>query len=85
MNQTFNATEIEVGFHLAGYRIDKTASPMKRYTRWQILQGNQWRNPQPACFDSLPQEGWIKKDRFDWEHLDIPVDITEPRVLRSTT
>jgi len=29
MEQTFKATEINVGFHPAGYRIDKTASPIE--------------------------------------------------------
>ncbi len=62
----FEATEIDVGFHLDGYRIDKTASPMNRYTKWEILAGNRWAHPTPVCFHSLPQEGWIKKDRFDW-------------------
>jgi hypothetical protein len=71
VNQTFNATEIEVGFHPDGYRIDKSASPMNRYTRWEILPGRQWRNPQPVCFDSLPQEGWLKKDKFDWDEAPV--------------
>lgn len=29
----FDATEIDVGFHPGGYRIDKTAAPMNRYTK----------------------------------------------------
>ena len=66
MEQTFTATEINVGFHPNGYRIDKRASPMNRYTKWEILSGNKWHNPEPICFDSLPQEGWFAKDRFDW-------------------
>jgi len=66
MPQTFNATEIEVGFHPDGYRIDKTARPMNRYTKWEIAVGNRWQNPEPVCFDSLPRQGWFKKDRFDW-------------------
>ena len=71
MDQIFNAAEIIVGFHPDGYRIDKTASAMNRYTKWQILQGNQWRNPEPVCFDSLPQHGWFAKDRFDWNKSNI--------------
>ena len=67
MDQTFNATEVKVGLHPDGYRIDKTASPMNRYTKWHILQGNQWRNPEPVCFDSLPQHGWFAKDTFNWD------------------
>jgi len=70
MEQTFKATEINVGFHPAGYRIDKTASPMNRYTKWEILQGDKWSNPKPVCFDSLPQQGWIAVDKFDWENVD---------------
>ena len=69
MKQTFKAAEINVGFHPTGYRIDKTASPMNRYTKWQILPPKQWRNPKPVCFDSLPQQGWFKKDKFDWEKI----------------
>jgi len=71
MEQTFSATEIKVGFHPAGYRIDKTASPMNRYTKWEILQGDQWRNPKPVCFDSLPQQGWFAKDKFDWDKVNM--------------
>ena len=67
MEQTFNAEQIAVGFHPDGYRIDKTTSPMNRYTKWEILPGNKWRNPEPICFDSLPQDGWFVKDRFDWD------------------
>lgn len=74
MDQTFNAAEITVGFHPDGYRIDKTASPMNRYTKWQILQGNQWRNPEPVCFNSLPQHGWFAKDTFDWNKSNITED-----------
>ncbi|OHB61738.1 MAG: hypothetical protein A2Y76_00160 [Planctomycetes bacterium RBG_13_60_9] len=63
----FEATEIEIGFHPDGYRIDKTASPMNRYTKWDVLSGSRWVNPRSVCFDSLPSSGWIKKDRFDWD------------------
>ena len=71
MEQTFTITEIEVGFHPDGYRIDKTASPMNRYTQWQLLPDGHWRNPKPVCFDSLPQQGWFAKDKFDWDKLNI--------------
>jgi hypothetical protein len=67
MEQTFSAKDIKVGFHLNGYRIDKTASPMNRYTKWEISSGNRWSNPQPVCFDALPMEGWFVKDKFDWK------------------
>jgi len=69
VDQTFDATEIEVGFHPAGYRIDKTASAMERYTRWSMTLGKEWSDPKPVCFDSLPQEGWFKKDKFDWDKI----------------
>ena len=69
MEQTFSSTEIKIGFHPDGYRIDKTASTMNRYTKWDILQGNHWCNPKPACFDSLPEQGWFKKDKFDWNEI----------------
>jgi hypothetical protein len=69
LDQAFKATEITVGFHPNGYRIDKTASPMDRYTKWDILPGNRWCNPKAVCFDSLPQNGWIVKDKFDWERV----------------
>ncbi len=67
MEQVFNAEQITVDFHPDAYRIDKTASPMNRYTKWEILPGNKWRNPEPVCFDTLPKEGWFAKDRFDWD------------------
>ena len=69
MEQTFSSTEIEIGFHPAGYRIDKTASAISRYTKWEILQEKQWCNPKPVCFDSLPEQGWFKKDKFDWDQV----------------
>ncbi|MBN2375011.1 MAG: hypothetical protein JXD22_01320 [Sedimentisphaerales bacterium] len=65
MDQIFNVTEIEIGYHPDGYRIDKTASPMNRYTKWGISQGDNWSNPEPVCFDSLPVPGWFKRDKFD--------------------
>jgi len=74
MEQTFNAEQITVGFHLDGYRIDKTASPTNLYTKWQILPGNRWCNPEPVCFDSLAQRGWIAKDKFDWDGVNTIVE-----------
>jgi hypothetical protein len=62
--QKYKANEIEIGFHPAGFRIDKTTSPMNRYTKWDISADEHWFNPKPVCFDSLPQEGWIKVDSF---------------------
>ena len=71
MEQTFKATEIIVGFHPAGYKIDKTAAPMNRYTKWDILQGNNWCNPKPVCFDSLPEKGWLAVDKYDWNNFNV--------------
>jgi hypothetical protein len=65
--QVFKANEVEIGYHPDGYRIDRTASPMNRYTRWQVSAEGRWSDPEPVCFDSLPQEGWLKVERFDWE------------------
>ena len=74
MEQTFNAEQITVGFHPDGYRIDKTASPMNRYTKWRILPGNRWRDPEPVCFDSMPEKGWVVKDKFDWDKSNIALE-----------
>jgi hypothetical protein len=73
-NEVLDANEITVGFHPAGYRIDKTASPINRYTKWDITKDNQWCNPKPVCFDSLPQTGWIAVDKYDWNQYDIAKD-----------
>ena len=69
MRHKFKATEIDIGYHPDGFRIDKTASPLNFYTRWEISREGKWKNPTPVCFDSLPVEGWIKVDSYDWnEH-----------------
>ena len=69
MDQTLDAKDVRVGFHPAGYMIDRTASAMNRYTKWQTKLGDRWRNPEPVCFASLPQQGWIAIDRFDWDRI----------------
>ena len=74
MEQTLNAEQITVGFHPDGYRIDKTALAMNRYTKWQIATGNKWCNPEPVCFDALPYQGWFAKDRFDWDKPNVTED-----------
>ena len=66
MEQTFKATEITIGYHPTGYRIDGTTSPMNLYTKWDIAADGRWIRPRAVCFDSLPQEGWRKADGFDW-------------------
>jgi hypothetical protein len=70
MEQTFEATDINVGHHPEGYRIDRTASPMDRYTRWRITPDGRWVDPTPVCFDSMPQEGWLKSERFNWDAVE---------------
>jgi len=68
MDRTFRATEIAVGFHPDGYRIDKTASPMNLYTKCQISDDGHWHSFKPVGFDVLPLEGWFKSEGFDWNH-----------------
>ena len=82
MDPVLDVKDVVVGFHTNGYRIDKTTAPINRYTKWEI-QGRRWSNPKPIDFASLPKTGWIKADKFDWDNIEIPVDITEPRLLRS--
>jgi len=60
------AVDVEIGYHPDGYRIDKTASPMDRYTQWDISPEGEWTSPNPVCFHALPETGWIAVDRFDW-------------------
>lgn len=66
MEKTFKVKEINIGFHPDGYRIDKTASPMNLYTRWQIFDDGHWHSFEPVDFDVLPLEGWFKCEGFDW-------------------
>lgn len=61
------AAEVTVGFHPNGYRIDKNASPMNRYTKWTIDATGEWTDPEPVCFHSMPETGWWKCDHFGWE------------------
>ncbi|MBN1129609.1 MAG: hypothetical protein JXA71_11510 [Chitinispirillaceae bacterium] len=67
MQNTLKASEIEIGFHPQGYRIDKTATPLNRYTRWTIGTDGKWYEPKPVCFDSMPAEGWLKAEGFEWK------------------
>ena len=67
MAKTFNATEIEIGYHPDGYRIDKTHSAMNRYVKWHVRDDGGWENPTPVCFGSLPTEGWQKCHSVDWQ------------------
>ena len=82
MDQTLTLSQVDIGFHTDGYKIDKTTAPINHYTKWEI-QGCRWNNPKPIDFASLPKTGWIKADKFDWDNIEIPVDITEPRLLGS--
>ena len=67
MDPLLEAKDVTVGFHPDGYRIDKTTSPINQYTKWQIIPGRSWHDPEPVCFDSLPQKGWIATNQFDWD------------------
>ena len=60
------AKEVTVGYHPRGFRIDKNASPIDRYTQWLIKPDGKWIFLKPVCFDSLPRDGWITVDNFDW-------------------
>ncbi len=60
MEETFAAEDIQKGFHPDGYRIDKSASPLNYYTKWEITPEGKWENAKPSCFDSMPQKGWHK-------------------------
>jgi hypothetical protein len=60
MDKTYNAMDIQIGFHPEGYRIDKTAEPLNFYTQWQITEEGEWVDPKPVCFHSLPETDWCK-------------------------
>ena len=60
---SFKAIEINIGHHNKGYRIDKTASAMNRYTQWKISTNGEWTDPKPVCFHSLPTDGWLKDEK----------------------
>ncbi len=62
-DNTSKASDVTKGFHPDGYRIDKTASPLDFYTKWEITPEGKWTNPKAVCFDSMPQEGWYKEER----------------------
>jgi len=66
MKETYKVKEIDIGFHPAGFKIDKTASPMNLYTKWQISDNVRWHSPEPVDFDALPEDGWFKAEGFDW-------------------
>ena len=51
--------------------MDKTASPMNRYTQWEVLPDGIWGNPKSVSFHALPQEGWLEIDGFDWGQVDM--------------
>lgn len=65
MDKTYSASDIQKGYHPDGYCIDKTASPVNFYTKWEITSEKKWINRQPSCFHSMPQEGWYKSESFD--------------------
>lgn len=67
---TYKAEAINTGYHPGGYRIDKTASPMNRYTQWEIDSDGKWVKPKPVCFHALPEQGWITVEKFEWGNLE---------------
>ena len=81
MEQTFHIVQIGVGFHPDGYRIDKISSPIGPYTKWEISSGGQWCNPEPVHIEELPLNGWFKVDKFNWNGVERPIDITAPYLL----
>lgn len=66
MTETFKAEEIEIGYHPNGFRIDRSTSPLNRYTGWEITPEGEWVNPKPVYFHAMPEEGWLKAKSFDW-------------------
>lgn len=63
---TWPATEITTGYHPSGFKIDKTTDPLNRYTLWTIKDDGKWVDAKPVCFHSLPEDGWIKLDKINW-------------------
>jgi hypothetical protein len=68
--KTHSAEEVTTGYHPRGYRIDKTASPMNRYTQWEIDPDGTWVKPKPVCFHALPEDGWATVDKFEWGDIE---------------
>lgn len=66
MDKKFKATQIDIGYHPDGFRIDKTTSPMNRYTKWEVESNGKWVNPKPVCFHALPRKGWHKVNKLNW-------------------
>jgi hypothetical protein len=66
MQSTYKASEIQIGYHPSGNRIDNTASAINRYTRWKIADDGTWTESKPVCFDSMPADGWLRAEKFDW-------------------
>ena len=60
---TCQANEIDAGYHPLGFRIDKGADPLNRYTQWTMDKDGNWINSKPVCFHSLPTDGWIKAEK----------------------
>ncbi|MBN1603181.1 MAG: hypothetical protein JW915_16350 [Chitinispirillaceae bacterium] len=59
-SEKYEANEIDLGYHPTGFRIDKGADPLNRYTQWTIDNDGKWINSKPVCFHTLPADGWIK-------------------------
>ncbi len=70
MSETIKSCDVEIGYHPDGYRIDKTTTPINRYTKWKIQSDGKWDNMSPVCFDSMPESGWIKVTEFNWDNIE---------------
>lgn len=57
------ASEIDTGYNPLGFKIDKGADPLNRYTQFKIDEHGKWINGKPVCFHSIPQEGWIRIEK----------------------
>lgn len=60
------ASEINIGYHPDGFRIDKTTLPINKYTSWLISAEGEWEYEKPVCFHTLPEDGWLPVEKFDW-------------------
>ena len=82
MEDTYFIGKVRVGYHPDGYRIDTNDSPIGPYTKWEISSDGQWCNPQSTRFEDIPLYGWIKAEKFSWEGIEGPIDITGPILVR---
>lgn len=46
----YQAIEIDTGYHPLGFRIDKGADPLNRYTQWTIDKNGNWKIANQSAF-----------------------------------